>query len=124
MSESDGDIRNVFVKSEKDDVFGDIRNVSVKSQKDDDFEVYFKQHLKDDQADQATQTDESYTTEEQQRAYENRYLRTHMKDVQLTVKIAQPYTRDPFLFYLIHKRIDEGLLLGDQISPVRSEVST
>ena len=41
---------------------GDIRNVSVKSE-NDDFEVYFKQHLKDDQADEATQTDESYTAE-------------------------------------------------------------
>ena len=98
----------------------DVRNVSVKSE--DDFEVYFKQ-LKDDQADQATQTDESYTAEERQRAYENRYLRTHMKDVQLSVKISQPYTRDPFLFYLIHKRIDEALLLGDQMSLLTSEVS-
>ena len=98
----------------------DVRRVLFK---DDDFEVYFKQHLKDDQVDKTTQTDESYTAEEQQRAYENRYLRTHMKDVQLSVKIAQPYTRDPFLFYLIHKRIDEALLLGDQMSPLTSEVS-
>ena len=98
----------------------DVRRVLFK---DDDFEVYFKQHLRDDQADQQTQTDESYTAEEQQRAYENRYLRTHMKEVHLSVKIAQPYTRDPFLFYLIHKRIDEALLLGDQMSPLTSEVS-
>ena len=102
---------------------GDIRNVYLKSEKDDDFDVYFKQHLKDDQTDEATQTDESYTAEERERPYENRYLRTHMKDVQLTVKISQPYTRDPFLFCLIHKRIDEALLIGDQMSPVTSEVS-
>ena len=114
---SEQDVRNVCVKSEEEDV----RNVSVKTE--NDFKEYFKQHLKDDQADQATQTDESYTAEERQRAYENRYLRTHMKDVQLSVKISQPYTRDPFLFYLIHKRIDEALLLGDQMSPLTSEVS-
>ena len=40
---------------------GDIRNVYLKSEKDDDFEVYFQQHLKGDQTDEATQTDESYT---------------------------------------------------------------
>ena len=73
-----------------------------------------KNHLKDIQ-DKATQADNSYTSDEAERDFEDAYLKTYMKDVQLSVKISQPFTRDPFLFYLIHKRIDESLLIGSEV---------
>ena len=64
--ESDGDIRNVFIKKEESEKEKDDSDVSVTRKKDDDFEVYFVKHLKEQQKDDATQTDESYTLDEKQ----------------------------------------------------------
>ena len=57
-----------------------------------EFQLYLKNRLKDIQ-DKATQADNSYTSDEAERDFEDAYLKTYMKDVQLSVKISQPFTK-------------------------------
>ena len=54
------------------------------------------------------ETEQRPTLEEKKTDKESAYLNEHMKGITLHVTIPQSFKNDPYLFYLIQKRIDEA----------------